>query len=41
VEIEQGQLVDTAPAQRAIETNRDRFLIIKENKLTNYLAQIA
>ena len=24
-----------------IETNRDRFLIIKENKLTNYLAQIA
>jgi CRP-like cAMP-binding protein len=24
-----------------IETNRDRFLIIEENKLTNYLAQIA
>ena len=24
-----------------IETNRDRFLIIKENKLTDYLAQIA
>src|SRR4030095_3599891 len=24
-----------------IETNKDRFLIIKENKLTNYLAQIA
>ena len=24
-----------------IETNRDRFLIIKENKLTEYLAQIA
>ena len=24
-----------------IETNRDRFLIIKENKLTAYLAQIA
>jgi CRP/FNR family transcriptional regulator, cyclic AMP receptor protein len=24
-----------------IETNRDRFLIIKETKLTNYLAQIA
>jgi CRP-like cAMP-binding protein len=26
---------------RLIETNRDRFLIIKENKLTQYLAQIA
>jgi len=24
-----------------IETNRDHFLIIKENKLTDYLAQIA
>jgi CRP-like cAMP-binding protein len=24
-----------------IETNSDRFLIIKENKLTDYLAQIA
>ena len=24
-----------------IEMNRDRFLIIKENKLTDYLAQIA
>jgi CRP-like cAMP-binding protein len=24
-----------------IETNRDRFLVIKENKLTDYLAQIA
>ena len=24
-----------------IETNSDHFLIIKENKLTNYLAQIA
>jgi CRP/FNR family cyclic AMP-dependent transcriptional regulator len=24
-----------------IETNRDRFLIIKENRLTDYLAQIA
>jgi CRP/FNR family transcriptional regulator, cyclic AMP receptor protein len=24
-----------------IETNRDRFLIIKEKKLTDYLAQIA
>ena len=24
-----------------IETNRDRFLVIKENKLTSYLAQIA
>ena len=24
-----------------IETNRDRFLIIEEKKLTNYLAQIA
>ena len=24
-----------------IETNKDRFLIIKENKLTAYLAQIA
>jgi hypothetical protein len=24
-----------------LETNRDRFLIIKENKLTDYLAQIA
>ena len=24
-----------------IETNRDRFLVIKEKKLTNYLAQIA
>jgi hypothetical protein len=24
-----------------IETNKDRFLIIKENKLTDYLAQIA
>jgi CRP/FNR family cyclic AMP-dependent transcriptional regulator len=24
-----------------IETNRDRFLVIKENKLTQYLAQIA
>ena len=24
-----------------IETNRDRFLVIKENKLTAYLAQIA
>ena len=24
-----------------IETNRDRFLIIKEHKLTDYLAQIA
>jgi len=24
-----------------IETNRDRFLVIKENKLTEYLAQIA
>ena len=23
-----------------IETNSDRFLIIKENKLTDYLAQI-
>jgi hypothetical protein len=23
-----------------IETNRDRFLIIEENKVTNYLAQI-
>jgi hypothetical protein len=24
-----------------IETNRDRFLVIKEKKLTEYLAQIA
>jgi CRP/FNR family cyclic AMP-dependent transcriptional regulator len=24
-----------------IETNRNRFLIIKENKLTDYLAQMA
>jgi CRP/FNR family cyclic AMP-dependent transcriptional regulator len=24
-----------------METNRERFLVIKENKLTNYLAQIA
>ena len=24
-----------------IETNKDRFLVIKENKLTAYLAQIA
>ena len=24
-----------------IDTNKDRFLIIKENKLTAYLAQIA
>jgi len=24
-----------------IETNRDRFLVIKENKLADYLAQIA
>jgi hypothetical protein len=24
-----------------IETNKDRFLIIKEKKLTDYLAQIA
>jgi hypothetical protein len=24
-----------------IETNSDRFLVIKENKLTDYLAQIA
>ena len=24
-----------------IETNREHFLIIKENKLTNYLAQVA
>ncbi len=24
-----------------IETNRDRFLVIKENRLTDYLAQIA
>jgi hypothetical protein len=24
-----------------IETNRDRFLIVKEKKLTDYLAQIA
>jgi hypothetical protein len=24
-----------------IETNKDRFLIIKENRLTDYLAEIA
>jgi hypothetical protein len=31
----------TAGHRRLIETNRDHFLILKEKKLTDYLAQIA
>jgi hypothetical protein len=33
--------IQQTPHLGLIETNKDRFLIIKEKKLTDYLAQIA